>query len=79
MIETTGETGVEFWFVVGRNNEAVRGASNILSLRLFKRLNRLKARHKLKLNQLICERGLPVYFIYFLVQFTHPNKLIYTL
>ena len=55
--------------MVGRSNEAVRGASNILSLRLFKRLKRLKAKHQLKLNQLICECGLPVHIIYFLV---HP-------
>ena len=69
MVETTGETGAEFWRMVGRSNEAVRGASNILSLRLFKRLKRLKAKHQLKLNQLICECGLPVNIIYFLV---HP-------
>ena len=69
MVETTGETGAEFWRMVGRSNEVVRGASNILSLRLFKRLKRLKAKHQLKLNQLICECGLPVHIIYFLV---HP-------
>jgi hypothetical protein len=60
---------------VGRSNKAVRDASNILSLRLFKRLKRLKAKHQLKLNQLICERGLPVHFIYFLVHPPRPTPL----